>query len=251
MFTVVAWYESIDPAAALVNIAAVPDPHVFVSGDDIRVPDPLGNIIGQAALIDDASAAQARIDSPSLRQISNLDIEPIISGAAVFGSPPEILFHPSSPNPVAVAESLNMLMNSDPAAAEAHYGIVWLSDGPQIPVQGSIHTVRATSGNVGAAGTWVNSALVLSQTLPVGRYQIVGMRARSTTGVAMRLVFVGGLWRPGVPMVNAIADRDLSIFRYGRAGVFGEFDTNQPPTVDILGAAGAAPVILLDIIRVG
>jgi len=245
-----AWHESIDPAAALVTITAVNDQAVFTSGDDIRTPTELPNIIGQAVLTAAANLSRAQVQSPSLRAFANLDIEPLV-GAVVFGNPPETLFHPKSPIPVAPDEAINIAINSNPASAEPHFGLVWFGDGPQQESPGQIFSVRATAASALAAGTWVNSALTFAQTLPIGRYQVVGMRARSTNMVAARLVFIGGTWRPGVPAVNALADVDVADFRYGRSGVFGEFHTNTPPTVDCLGITDTAEEFILDIIRVG
>lgn len=250
MFHLAAWYESIDPAGVLSQIAAVPDQHIFTSGDDVRIPGELPNIIGQVALANDASLARAQLSSPSLRAIALLDMEPIVA-AKVFGSPPEGLFHPGSPIPLEPDESLNCLIESNPAAAAIHYGLVWLSDGKLDKVDGKIYTIRATAAAALAAGQWVNSALAFSQVLPVGQYSIVGMRARGTNLLAARLVFVGGKFCPGVPAVNAVGDLDTWYTRYGGLGEFGKFDTNTPPTVDCLGDTDAAQVIELDIIKVG
>jgi len=245
-----AWYESIDPAGALVPIAAVNDQAVFASGDDIRVPAALPYVIGQAVLGNDSSLARGQIQSPSLRSFANLDVEPVVA-AAVFGSPPEAVFHPLSPIPVSGDEAVNVYVNSDPASAAAHYGLVWFGDGPQQSVPGEIFSIRATAAASLAAGTWANSALTFGSSLPVGTYQIVGMRARSANMVAARLVFVGQPWRPGVPAVNAIGDEDHAMFRYGRSGVFGEFHTNTPPTVDCLGVTDTSQTFIFDLVRTG
>lgn len=250
MFHLCAWYESKDPAGALVLLNAVPEQTLFAQGDDIRVPETLANIIGQVALINDASGVRAQVQSPSLRILTNLDIEPIIL-AAVFGSPPEVSFHPVNPIPVTAEESLNFAVESDPAAPAAHYGLVWIADGAQVQVTGHLFTVRATATIQQVAGAWVNGNMAFGQVLPAGRYQIVGMRVRSTDCVAARLVFPEQIPRPGVPVVNAIADVDPRAFRFGRSGVWGEFPHTTPPTLDVLGGVQAAQVILLDLIRVG
>lgn len=250
MFHLAAWYESIDPSAALVLIAAVPEQTLFAVGDDIRVPEGFANIIGQAALENDASAAAAQVQSPSLRMLTNLDVEPIIA-AAVFGSPPEVLFHPQNPIAVVATEAINFAVNSDPAAAAAHYGLVWLSDGPQQAIIGHIFTLRATATVQQTVDGWVNGNMTYGQTLPAGRYQVVGMRARSTDCVAARLVFPEQIPRPGVPVVNAIGDLDPKFFRYGRSGIWGEFPHDVPPTLDVLGGVAAAQTVFLDLIKVG
>jgi len=249
MFHVAAWHETIDPAGVLATIAAVREETLFTSGDDIRVPSGLANIIGAAALANDASAARAQIQSPSLRVFANLDIEPVVA-AAVFGEPTETLWHPESPIEVVPDESLNFAFESNPAAAAVHYGLVWLADGPQQPVTGKMFSLRATSAVQQVVTGWVNGNLVFSQLLPAGRYAIVGMRARSADAVAARLVFPDQVARPGVAAVNAIGDEDVYWFRYGRTGVFGTFPHTNPPTVDVLGGVAAAQTYILDLIRV-
>lgn len=249
MFHLAAWYEDIDPGGVLVPITAIVDQSVFTSADVIRVPVQMPNIVGQAALLDDASAAAAQVQSPSLRAMVNLDIEPVVADAT-FGSPPEVLFHPLSPIPVVPDEPITFAVNSDPAAVEEHYGLVWFGDGPQQPVPGNIFSVAATSALTLVAGSWVNGVLAFGQTLPLGRYTIVGMRARGANLVCARLVFVGGAFRPGVPAVNALGDLDPMVFRYGRHGAFGIFHSNTPPTVDALGITDTAQSYVFDLLQV-
>lgn len=250
MFHVAAFAESIDPAGALVTINGVAEQQYTVTGDDWRVPSTLANIIGAACLENDASAARAQIQSPSLRVLANLDVEPIVA-AAVFGTPPEQSFWPESPVPVVPDESINFAVQSDPAAAALHYGIVFFADGPQVPTSGQHFTVRATATIAQTTTTWVNGNLTFGQVLPAGRYQVIGMRCRSTDAVAARLVFSAGTARPGCLVVNALADLDPYWTRFGRMGVWGEFPHTNPPTLDVLGGAAAAQTVLLDLIKVG
>ncbi len=250
MFHLAAFYEDIDPGAALVPIAAVPEQQFFTTGDDFRVPTAMPFIVGAAGLVDDASAVRAQVASPTLRIQANLDIEPIIAAAAVFGSPPEVLFHPQSPVQLTADEALNFYMESDPAAVEVHYGLVWLSDGPQATVQGNIFTVRAVGAIAQVVDLWTNGNLTFAQTLPAGSYQVIGLRVRSADAVAARLVFSEQSARPGVACVNAIGDLDPGVFRFGRFGVFGEFPHTNPPTLDVLGGAGTAQYVYLDLLRV-
>lgn len=249
MHHLAAWGQSSDLAGVLTALNAVQDPVLTTSGADIRVPKELPFIIGQAALLGNATPARAQISSPSLRAMVNLDIEPIV-GALVFGSFPEQLVHPDSPIPVVANESLNFNAQATGGVATENYGLAWLADGPQQAVKGAIYTVRATAAVTLAANTWVNGNLTFAQTLPAGSYQVVGMRARGTNLVAARLVFVGGQWRPGVAAVNALGNVDPWAFRYGGLGVWGQFDNTTPPTVDCLGVTDSAQTFDLDLIKV-
>lgn len=243
-----AFAESIDPAGALVNIAGVTDDSILVSGDDIRVPTELPFLLGEAALISATSPVQAQLQSPSLRQIANIDIDPAALGL-VFGDPAELSWHGQSPVPLRGDEALNFLANTNPASAEIHYGLVWFGDGPVQPVNGDIYSIRATASITAVATSWVSGELTFGQDLPVGNYDVVGLRVREAGMVAARLNFKGGAFRPGVPGAVAMDDKISEMFRHGRAGVFGTFHTNTPPAIEIIAAAGAInPVVILDVI---
>lgn len=248
MHHLVAFYQSVDPGNAFQAIAGVADPSVTVNGNNVRVLPTMPFIIGAAAMCNDASIARAEIQSPSLRASVNQDIEPVVNGLT-WGNPPESFMYPSSPRQLQQDEDINLFMQSDPAAAAVHQGLVWFADGKQEQVDGEIITVRATGAAALSAGVWVNSPLAFSQVLPVGKYQIVGMRARSTNLVAARLVFVGQAQRPGVPAINSIGERDAWPFRRGLMGLWGEFHTNTPPTVDCFGVTDTAQTFLFDLIR--
>lgn len=245
-FSLVAYSESQD-SAALVYIAAVADPHVTVSGDDIYVPE-LTQLSG--FLFMGANFSQGQIESPSLKAQNLIDVEPG-DGADEPASPSN--FHDlfDAPVPLARSEALRTLMAEDGAGATRVSALLWLSDGPITPARGKIITVRATNGSTLVANAWTNGALTFSQTLPAGRYDIAGMRAESAGLRAARLVIPGFPWRPGVPGFDADGDLDVPRFRYGRAGVFGSFFHNEPPTVDFFSAsADTSQVVWLDLIKV-
>lgn len=251
MFHLGAFHESIDPAGVLVPIAAVQDDTVFTSGDDMRVPNDLPFIIGSAALLEATAPLRAQISSPSLRRVSNLDIAPFNTGLA-FSDLHAVDIHPDVAIPVRADEALNFNINSNPAAATSQYGIVLFGDGPQAPVSGDIITVRAAMSVTAVLGQWVNGNITFDQDLPVGNYDVVGMRIEEATTVAGRLGFVGAAWRPGVPAATSPTEPDVHGMRHGKAGIFGTFHTNTPPTIDILAAAGAiTPVVYLDLIARG
>lgn len=251
MFHTVAYFEDEDTTGGVqFNLDAVPDDSIFTSGEDIRVPNGLNQLIAELAVSDATTPAEARIESPSLRQTVNQDIEAIADSTDNLVQ--AVQLHPQQPRQLRVDEAINFVQESANAGAIEHWGAAWLADGPIQPVQGQVFTVRATAAIQQVDGAWVSGALAFSQTLGAERYQVVGVRARAATGVVARLIFVGSGMRPGVPMVHAIDDVcPGEPFRYGRMGVWGEFNLNQPPTLEVLGGTAAAQVVLLDLIRVG
>lgn len=241
-------YELSGSEAALTAVTPVPDPTLRVSGNDFFVPPDLPNIVCAAGMINSATATlRMQIQSPSLRATLNIDLSPINNGL-VFGSLPRLVRAWNSPFGLKGGEPLDVFVQN--GAAVMNRALLWLSDGAVKPVNGNIFTVRATASATLVTASWVNSALTFQQTLPAGDYQCVGARMWSANGVASRLFFVGGAYRPGFPMLNAEDNNEWSDFRMGNIGVLGQFNNVVPPTVDFLGVTDTAEVVFLDLIKV-
>lgn len=253
MFTLGAWYESIDQAAAYANLAAVADPHLNIIGDIIHVPE-LNKLVGIAAMIENTVANRARLISPSLRRIGNFMVAPLnCQGAAAVepDSPQSVIDLRENPLELVKGENLTFEALANPGAAQIQSAVAFFADGPISPVKGKIFTIRATSATAAVAGAWTNVAIVLDENLARGRYQIVGMQAISAGMLAARFVFVGQAWRPGVLGCDLISDQIHPMFRMGGMGVFGEFEDTDPPTIDVLAvSADATQEFYIDLIQV-
>lgn len=244
-FTLVAFLES-QNAGTLLNIAGLADPHVRVSGDDIWIPAALPMMAGYYVIID--AGTDARIESPTLRTLAPIDVCPFDVGTEP-GSPPLAKLQQLSPKTLGPTEALNLKATG--TAKFRTVGLIWLCDGPLAPVTGEIFTVECSTTLTTTALAWSNGALTFGQTLPSGRYAVVGMRAKSTTLLAARLVFPGYLWRPGCIGNDSDQDIERDEFRHGRLGVWGEFDHDVPPTVDFLTvSAESGAVVWLDLIKI-
>ena len=245
-FTLVAWYESTTAEKTLYPINAVADPHLRVSDDDIWVPSALPMMAG--CIVMGANLTAARIESPTLRTLTPLDILPF-ELAVKPSSDPKALLQPHAPKTVGATEALNVKVTA--GAANKLCALAFLCDGPLAPVTGEIFTVKCTTSISTTAYAWTNAALTFAQSLPSGRYQIVGMRAKATNLIAARLVISGFAWRPGCIGCQAYNDIERLEFRHGRMGAWGEFDHDVPPTVDFLSqATDDDPEVWLDLIKI-
>jgi len=246
-FTTVAWSASVDQAN-IAPIAAVADPHVRVQGNDVIVPPDMPWLVG--AYANGANITRAQWQSPSLRRFINYELAPY-DRAASPASPYAYLYFADDPVQLDGDEALNFAGSEDAAGASRFNGFAWLADGPLAAVNGDIRTVRVTGATTLTAYSWTNGAITFDQTLPAGRYQIVGARFFSAGGIAFRFVFVGGIWRPGAPMVTAQNNLEARFFRNGEMGVWGEFTHNTPPTVDWFSAsADTSETGYIDLIKV-
>lgn len=247
-FTLVAWQESQDELGTLLPEAAAADTHVTVVGDLIYVPS-LNKLLA-AYVYGGTLATMAQLRSPSLRAKVLQELMPI-DLSITPGKETLLINHFDTPITLTEGEGLEALLNADPAAAEVHTILAWLSDGPQAPVTGEIMSVRVTSTITSVVGRWVAGALTFDQTLPFGRYQLVGAAFYEPDLLAARFIPVGAIWRPGLPGVATIGTAHFKDFRYGRMGAWFEFHSLNPPQIEILNAAAAAQPVIgsLDLIK--
>lgn len=247
--TIVAFQENIDPAAAYVNLTGVADETVKVSGDYIYVGN-LDHLIGAMACIEGTADLGARLETPSLRANALYQIKPWANNLYPVTQQSLILF-PDSPIPLVKGEGLSAMINSNPAAAAIQSVIAVLADGPITPTKGQMLSVCVSAAITETLGAWTSGALTFDQTLPKGRYALVGAAFYGTSGVAFRLIPVGAIHRPGgICLVNP-EDEHPPLQRHGGLGVWCEFDSETPPSLEWLAYAtsGTAQTGVLDLIR--
>jgi len=251
-FTLVGWQESLDEDAVLSNVSACSDQHVTVSGDRIFVPS-LNKLVAEYAAQAN-TVTQAQLQSPSLRRVCLLDIGCIQQGLVPSGS--ESFYpHFNCPIDLEVNEGVEAFMLKPADGAIVATVLAWLADGALAPVVGEVFTIRVTATITSVVGQWVNGALTFTQTLPVGKYAIVGANFLEHGGdlIAFRFVVPAYEWRAGGLACNDYGARPHASQRYGGMGVWCEFDSVNPPSIDILAAAAAAQTIVgfIDLIKTG
>ena len=199
-----------------------------------------------------ANATVVRLDSPYLRLIGPPEIQPIQLSAAPSDLPP-INKCDGSALILPALDPLGVLVSRAGAGADVGQALLWTADQPQTPVERPCFTVRMTAAiTLTTTGSWVAGGLTLGQSLPTGRYRILGMSAQGTGLFAARLILPGQTERPGVLAQQVDGEYDHEWFRRGNFGIFGEFDSVAPPTLEAMGyAAGSAQVVFLDVERIG
>lgn len=255
MFTVVAFNEVRTAVTAIEAVTATDGDAEVAVGDDLIVPK-FRHLIGQYAGHGEAAVAgtpsEAYIDAPSLRRVTR---NQFVQLHDFFVAPPRraVDMFPLSPIPLDEGEALNAyLANTAVCAAGRGMVGVWLADGPISPVRGEIRTILCTSVMLGTLGVWESGPLTLAYDLPAGRYQVVGARCLAgATAQLFRLIFPEQWHRPGGVSSRVILDPQLSQFRAGNLGVWGEMTHRVLPRLEVLNVNTVAnPSILLDIIKV-
>jgi hypothetical protein len=244
-FTLVGFYKAEAGAATLDLLNAIVDQHVRASGTDIWIPGTLPFLCGYQ--VNGANLSAARIESPTLRTLTPIDVEPVDANAEP-STPSCFIDQHLTPKNIGGGEALNIKATT--GGAGNIYGLAWLSDGPLAQVTGEIFTIKATGTATLVAANWTTVTLTMAQTLPKGTYNVVGLRAQSAGCIAARLVFPAYGWRPGALGLDAVGDLQHEAFRHGRLGVWGSFEHDVPPAAEFLSiSADTAETLFLDLIK--
>ena len=255
MHHITAFAESILDGTVTVpsDVSAVPDDVLFTSGDDVRISQVLASLIGVFAF--GSRSTIARFESPSMRAFLNLAMPFFRLGQAPLNSGDSFLSLFDQPVRLVPGEALNYTSDGggDATTAEDIGALVLLAEGPPQPVGGEIRTVRATTSFTSTQRVWSSDTLTFDEELPGGSYQLVGGAVVDANVMGFRFIFPGQGARPGGLGSPDHEDRVPRGQRRGGWGVWGSFDVNQPPTVEVLSIGGTDvnPVVFLDLIKVG
>lgn len=248
MFTLAAFSVS-HASTALIITNAVADPHLTVISNRLVVPAALPNVVG--AYANGADVARAQLQAPSTRAFINPELSPVDTNA-LPASPDRFIDYRFTPIQLVPNEQMEVDHANAAAGANICRAGVWLADGPITPEAGDVRSERFTAAITGVAESWANGAITFADSLPAGRYRVVGGRAFGTTLTFFRLVFPGYPWRPGGLGVANATLVEPPEQRFGNFGAWGEFEHNAPPTLDVFcTAADAAQTGVLDLIKIG
>jgi len=252
-FQLHAYSESQDEAGAYAAEAAVADQLVTISGDTLYIPPRMNRLIGVAGFPGSTVENSLYLDSPSLKRRALLDVYPLTEGiAATTGQ--LIQLHPQHPIELDEHEGMECYILSNPAAAEVHSCVIFLADGSIAPLAAGVRIFRVkfTTGITETASAWTNGAITWRQTLPVGRYQVVGAAMWGTSPIAFRLQIPGVAHRPGFVCWSTEGQPGHPLQVMGGLGVWAEFHSLTPPSVDWLASAtsGNSQAGFMDLIKI-
>lgn len=238
------------------ELNAVPDQTHRVAGTDIYISK-FNKLVGLYAY--GHAILSAHVISPSLRRVTPVYIAPQVNDLGGYGQfcSRSLNWRGQSPLSLTTNEAINALARcTGPGAAMNNVVGVWLAEGALAPVHGEIWTVEANDTDIDPKqNQWVYGELTFATDLPVGRYQIVGAKGWMDNGGLFRFVFPGSIERPGGVLCHEQKLTEDREQRMGGMGVWGEFDSVNPPGVEVLQqlVADATDGVYmdLDIIKIG
>lgn len=255
MFTLIAFNEAVDAAGVFYNIKGAADQHVHVEGDVIYVPDFATKVLSASAQIYDGT--RAYLLSPSLRKMGVFPISPSNNIQTLWDANHPVkrdMYRGDSPISLIAGEGLEAFAKTNVDTTKFVSISVLLGDAPVSPVKGEIWTVRTTTALITTEESkWKNGEITFDETLPVGRYQVVGAQCWAVYGTLFRLVPVGARNRPGGLCTGGHGQWGPLHQRAGRMGVWCEFHSTTPPSLDLLGRETRDPEdvsLYLDLIKI-
>lgn len=248
MFHTLAWRESITQDA-VADIAPVTDDILAIQNTHF-LPQRDHDLLWAAFLAEDA--VTARIITPSLRQITTPFIRPA-EGTLLPSNQPNVADYRANPLRLRGLEEIQIEAEQTAVGAAVVVIVAGIEYGVMAPMPaGDVYTMRGTGTSTAVAGSWTTVDITWQDTLPAGNFAVVGLESLSTTALAARLIFEDQVPRPGCigGAGEEVGTHDM--FRKGGLGIWGRFQSNRMPLVQVLAnAADTAQIVYLDLIRVG
>lgn len=248
-FHLCAFFASLTNGSTNAAVAAVQDNWLTRTvASTFTLPRPMKVRLAYAAGV---SLLRTRINTPSFRYVGLPYVGPINLTLAI-PSPPNIYDLGDNGPTIPTVDDLVIENSLGGAAPENEFGLIWLQDRMVSSPGQAEYRIRYTATITGVAGSWVAGTMTPDQTLPNGRYAVIGMDAIGTNLAAARLIFAGGGPRPGCLGRNAVGSIQVPVFTSGQLGVYGSFDSIAQPNLEVFAiGANTAQEIYLDLIRIG
>lgn len=246
-----AWFEDFGAVSVDQAVAALQDGVLTIRSTDFFFFDePLAALyVG----IYGADMENARLNSPTIRSVTQPYLLPV-GNAVIPPTRPLIADLTRNPFRLKAQENISLEVTEDTVAGSNITGVIGLRTRKTPAPPGDIWTIRGTSAGPAVANAWTNAGVITwTNDLPPGRYAVVGGASFSTTMIGFRIVFTSTTGQKVRPGGIGAAREDSWIhpmFRYGRLGVWGEFDQVIFPEFEVLcNAADTAFVHYMDLIK--
>lgn len=203
------------------------------------------------------TVTRMRLVTPKFRPFARPSIRPI-EQAANPSVRPQISENWRNPIGINAVEGIQIVRTNTTAVAEQDYGVLTVGDRNYNVPQMDEYCMRVTTTFTPVANTWtISGAISFDDPLTAGQYAITGFEIAAAGGVVSRLVFPGPQSgnpipqaRPGVITPTSLGAQCTRYFRHGRLGVFGYFESFQPPQIEVAWTAATAnPEAYIDVVQ--
>lgn len=234
------------------NAPAVIDNGLTTSANNRYISPARMEVFAAGAMND--TITRARITAPSLRNEGLPEIYPVTVSDDPATNPQYADWDHNCPV-IQLNEEFGIESSNGASTVDRIHA--WLAFRERMmPVPpGKKMTIVGTSAQTLLLDAWTLGGITLDQVLPFGRYAVIGMHCTCNDAWGARLVFPrGGSYRPGAPVAMAVGGYDVNgLFRAGRLGEWGRFESVAQPQLELIGnAAGAeTATCILDLVSLG
>lgn len=231
MHTVSVFSKSVAINTTLDTLTPIPDQVVTINNNAI-VPFTDRRLL--AGYVGGVGLTQALLSSPTLLQNGRPAIYPIDSGA-IGGNLPATYRPMQRGLMLPGREQTSLLASHAGAGSDTITGVLFHTPIFRPAPQVDYKTIPATATGALGNGAWSLLTFALTAGLARGRYTCVGMAVEGTNCLAARLVFPEQKERPGCLCTVDATLYEWDDYRYGNMGVFGDFDNDNLPQIEIFG----------------
>lgn len=248
MYHLACYNGTVTAGQSNVDVAAVTDQALTISNNHYVLTE-TGRLL--AAYAQGTSITRARVNTPKLRATTLPYITPVEVALNPTNDPnfQEWSSFPQTLDPIdeIAVETTNNLA----AGTEVHTLGLFIGLGQRPLPSGPVFTCRATSSFTATSNAWTAGAFTLDQTLPAGRYAVVGVSVIGANIIFGRLIFPGQYYRPGTIGQTGVGVNNFAFSRMGSKGLLGEFDSIAQPQVEIFcNGANTSQETYMDIVRI-
>lgn len=193
-----------------------------------------------------------RLSSPSYNRGLQPTIDPIDSDTTPGGNLPALVDYMGRGPIIPRLENFGPLATRGVVAAAQGYIALWHTAGFQPAPAGPVYTIRGTANAAGALAGWRLGSYTPDQSLPNGRFAVIGMRVVGANCLLARLVFPNQFDRPGCICNVDETSWVYPAFRFGSGGLFGTFINTNLPQIEVCGTGTVATqTVYLDLVPLG
>lgn len=204
-----------------------------------------------AAWVMGATIGRARINSPTMRQVSPSYLRPVIAAATPPSNPNTVWFDQNGPTLRGLEEIQIEAWDSAVAGEHITAGLL-IEDVPTPKPIGPEYTIRGTGTTTLVANTWTQVPITMESSIPQGLYSVTGAELFSATSKFFRLTFDNQYFRPGWTGLAAETGREFWPLYQERFGEWGKFRTTRYPSLEVYAdAADTAETLYLTCVRIG
>lgn len=234
--------------AAFTQVNLLQTLYESIQNNGLQVDPKINKLI--AVMTQGANLKRLQLRSPSLTQAGLLpDFAPVRKSTNTANILANIISLLDTPMTFPATESLQPFITQDNAGAQQEYVALLMCDAVPAPVKKPFHTIRFTGTTTLVANALTQCFLTSEQALPAGKYDCIGARMQTATGVFFRLGI--GSWpvRPGGICMLADDSYSGELLRYGNLGTWFSFQNTDQIVAEVMATAGdTAQTLEMDVV---